>query len=141
MKCIYTSIIRSKLEYCSNVYASSLSAGNAMLLERCQNRAVRVICHAPLTFSATDGRISFGIHTLASRRNVRFDESVQLLISGRGSTHLQDMISRQKGGRSLRTDCSLILPNATNNCGKRRFTFRAISSLKRATQVSHSFFM
>ena len=53
---IYTSIIRPRFEYCP-LLLTALSKHDSYLLEKCQNRALRIILQAPTAFSMTDGWI------------------------------------------------------------------------------------
>ena len=133
---VYKSMIRSKLEYCSNVLYCSSRSSVVLDLEKCQNRAVRVVCgvstnSASNSFSVSNAREGLGLTTLVLRRNSRFKRFVQRLLAGKGSSYLQSLVTNcGRHSVSLRNRCSYVLPSVRSCYGKNRFVFRAISILK-----------
>ena len=133
---VYTAIIRSRLEYCSNVMFCTNCVSIVADIEKCQNRAARVIFGvSPNTasgeFSVTEACIELGLPSLASRRAKRFHKFVSHLLVGKGSPYLLNLL--EGCGRSkvtLRNTCSFILPSARSRFGKRRFVYAAIAALK-----------
>ena len=90
-KLIYTSIVRSKLEYCSLLF-QLLPISHSRKIESVQNKAIRVICRAPQKFSVTDGRKLLNLHTLCSRRQFCFRNLVSKVMSGIASSEVWDCI-------------------------------------------------
>jgi len=132
-KLIYTSVIRTRLEYCTTLLTFT-SKANSDRIEACQNKAIRTICCAPKTFSVTDGRIVLGLHTLASRRNLFFRDLAMKIASGAGSlSALYELLhhsSRKTSSRTLRSACNFILPAINSNRGRNSFTYNTIKLLK-----------
>ena len=129
-KCVYTSMIRPKLEYCSTVIISPTMLTSTSL-EKCQNNAMRVISRFPLNFSMTTAQSLLGIHTLGSRWSVKFYKFVRKVDSGVCSPYLKDCLTRcQSHGFSLRNNCTYVVPHVRTDFGKRSFIYNAIVSLK-----------
>ena len=140
---IYTSIIRPRFEYCP-LLLTALSKHDSYLLEKCQNRALRIILQAPTAFSMTDGRIMLNIHTLSSRRQYFFAKTIDYSLPKKKLSakllSLLDNQSTRKSGPKLRNPCQLILPNPRTFYGKRTFTYCAIKH-KKSTKVKPTNFL
>ena len=129
-KLIYVSIIRPKLEYCASLF-TFLNKSITSKIEACQNKAIRIICKAPMEFSITDARKLLNLHTLASRRALFFRCVVHKAASGAGSMALYHHINQQEAtSRSLRSGCHLILPAVNSNRGRLSFLYNSIKLLK-----------
>ena len=118
-KLIYTSIVRSRLEYCATLFMF-MKKGLSDKVESCQNKAIRLICKAPRTFSVTDGRRLLNLHTLASRRAFFYRQLVGKISCGTVATAIYRYINDadQRCSRELRSLCNLILPSINKNYGK-----------------------
>lgn len=133
---VYITMIRSKLEYCSSVLHCSDLISIASNLEKCQRRAVRVICNVPRNtgsdaFSVTEACADLQLKTLSERRTNRFNALVHHLVAGRGSPYLVQLLDGcDSHARSLRNSCPYVLPYARSSFGKKRFVYRAITALK-----------
>ena len=133
---VYTSMIRSKLEYCSNVLFCSNRVDIRTDIENCQSRAIRVICGvrkntASATFSVTVARNELGLPTLSNRRADRFKRFVRLLAGGKGSPYLYNLLdSCERHTRSMRNKCPYVTPSVRSNFGKSRFVYQAVTALK-----------
>lgn len=131
-KHFYTSYIRCKLEYCSNLFLN-LSSKNKLSLEAIQNRAIRIILRAPKIFSVTDGRRVLNLHTLESRRRYLFVRFItRKLLKNKCSPYLTDLLKQQPcHSLSLRSTCRSILPQSLSSFGSKSFLYNTISILKR----------
>ena len=108
---VYTSIIRPILEYCSSILLNvTLKLSN--MLERTQNRAIRIILSAPRKFSVTTGRLLVNLHTLKSRREYLFSRFVQTkLLKSKASKSLRELVSSQTSHKlSLRSKHNMVKP-------------------------------
>ena len=135
---VYTGMIRSRLEYCSNVLFCSGLVSVVEDLEKCQRRAVRCICGVARNsrsaeFSITNSLTDLCLQTLEIRRNARFRKFVHSLVSGSGSPYLRALLDAcAKHNLALRNNCSHILPHARSRYGKARFVYQAVTALKSA---------
>ena len=132
---IYKTLIRPKIEYCSTLLLGT-TLENERVLESLQNRAVRIICKATFSnsssFSVSSARLSLNLPTLITRRMESFDRIVANVIGGRRSGALLSLLSGcHTRSRRLRSPCDWVLPAAMTNYGRRRFVFRAVTTLKR----------
>ena len=133
---VYTSTIRSKLEYCSNVLFCSNLASISSDLERCQRRAVRAIFNVSRNsgsdiFSVTEACDKLQLLTLNRRRTERFNALAEQLAAGKGSPYLVKLLNDcGSHGRSLRNACAFILPSTRSNFGRKRPVFNLITALK-----------
>jgi len=98
----YCAIIRPIIEYCSSLFLHS-SLKNIQQIEQIQNRAIRIICHAPKKFSITDARRLLDIPTLVK--------------------------GMHKHCHSLRSSHTSIKPYFRTNVGKSSFTHLLHESL------------
>ena len=133
---VYTSMIRSRLEYCSIVLFCSGLVSVVEDLEKCQHRAVRCIYGVARNsrsaeFSITNALADLRLPTLEIRRSVRFCKFVHRLESGGGSPYLRALLDAcGRHGLALRNGCNLILPHARSRYGKARFVYQAVTTLK-----------
>ena len=132
---IYLTIIRPRLEYCS-LLLTSIATQDSNLLEKCQNRAIRIILQAPYDFSMTTGRLMLNIHTLCSRRKFFLAKFIDYNITKKKLSHslLNIINSHPCSQRELRNPCKLILPTPRTNYGKRTFIYNVIKRQKYKTQ-------
>ena len=135
-------MLRPKLEYCSNVLHASLQLCSCGQLEKCQNRALRVICNTRGDFSATAARQLLEVSTLVSRRDCRFRSFVRCVAKRQCSPYLVEILEscpKRSVNMTLRGDCEYVVPTVTNEYGKRSFLYRCINALKNPDLGSHSF--
>ena len=132
-KLIYTSIVRSKLEYCCTLFAF-VSKHLSNKIESCQNKAIRIISKAPRIFSVTDGRRLLNLHSLVSRRSFFYRQLARKISVGACSTALYDYVIRgaeqQNCDRVLRSNCSLITPSINKDFGRHCLKYNTIKILK-----------
>ena len=130
---VYLTIIRPHLEYCP-LLLTSLSSYDSDLLEKCQNRAIRIILNAPRTLSMTDGRILLGVHTLSSRRKYFFAKFIEHNLKKKKVAHsILSLFSSHINPKltlNLRNSCRLILPTPRTQYGKRTFAYQCIKYQK-----------
>jgi hypothetical protein len=133
---VYQCFVRSRLEYCSSVLHCRKTLSISADLERCQSRAIRVICRRPLNagcsdFSVSEAREELQLEPLENRRVLQFQALIQRVIAGRASSYLLALLNDcEKRERSLRNMCDFVLPSVRSNFGKARFSYVAISALK-----------
>ena len=72
LKSIYTSIIRSVVEYTSNTYHSQTTKGLSNQIERLQKRALKIIYRYNLTYQELLSKS--GLETMSQRRNKLFEK-------------------------------------------------------------------
>ena len=129
---LYTSVIRPRLEYCSTLLIGTCKA-NLDNLEKCQNKAVRIIFKVPqhthTSFSVTHARDTLELPSLTQRRNSRIEKIIALANKPSPTTAFSLLISRNishKTTHMTRSGTSQILPFARTNLGKRRLSFVCI---------------
>jgi hypothetical protein len=107
----YKSIIRPVLEYCPSILLAT-SDKNTDLIERLQNRVIRVIVQTPSRFSITNGRRFLNLSTLKSGRIYLFNKFVYKKFKLQKCAHLLITLSQELKShqRSLRAPNSLIKP-------------------------------
>ena len=129
-KLIYTSLIRSRLEYCSSLFIN-LNKSLTNKIESAQNKAIRVICKAPtLNFSITDARHILNLNTLCSRRLFSFRNLINKILKDKRPGPLYDIIvSNRPHHRTLRSTSKYSIPSTTTNLGQRSFNYLAINFL------------
>ncbi len=131
-KMVYCAYIRPILEHCSTLFLH-LPSSTTTPLDRIQNSAVRIICKASAAshFSVSDARSRLDLSSLESRRNCRLLNIIEETITTPSSPLFQLLSLCSSHRRSLRSSCPFILPPASSNHGRLRFTFLALRHLKR----------
>ena len=133
---VYKTMIRPRLEYCSCVLHSSRAVLIEEELEKCQNRAIRVICsqprnHGSAIFSVSRAREELELPLLSVRRQAHFSRLVHDLCKGKASPYLYAMLcSCGSSTRDLRRGCRFILPSVRTDRGKSAFVYAVVSFLK-----------
>lgn len=136
---IYLTIIRPRLEYCP-LLLTHMADKNSNLIEKCQNKAIRIILQAPTIFSITDGRSMLNLSTLKSRRYCQQAKLIDKVAKLKNiSPALLNVINAPLSHKhNLRNSCKSILPSFRTDYGKRTFNYNFILRHKTIRNPPHS---
>jgi hypothetical protein len=98
LRLAYVALVRSHLEYCSTLFASS-SPTQLSKLDTIQRIAARIICGLPRDAHAAPLLQVLGLNSLEHRRNERITRLVESVLSGHCHPALNDFFTLLPDGR------------------------------------------
>ena len=115
----YKTYVRPILEYCSALYLEC-TRHTIDIIEKVQNKAIRIIVSAPREFSITTGRTLLNLPTLKTRRFFLFHKFVhQKVMRKRASKNILNLVQgANRHNRHLRSASQIIKPKHRTNFGK-----------------------